>query len=744
MNARLPARDVVLIGAGHTHAHVLRMWRMKPPKDVRLTCLTNFYEATYSGMLPGTLAGLYEPRRMAIDLVRFCASAGVRLVLGEWTGLNLQRREVLLADRPPLPYDVLSVGIGSVPRGSVLDANGRAASDDCLNLAIKPMQTFLGRLERQLRCAMERSAGRPLRVAVVGAGVAGIEITLAMPARVRALDPRRECELFLVDRHDQVTRGLNDRAQRLILDELDARRVTRVLGSDVRGWDVGGLELEDGTKLEVDIALWATSAKAPEILRRLDLPTDDAGFLLTRPNLQTTADQPIFVVGDSGTIAASRTPKAGVYAVRQGRVLWQNLQRQLRGESLVQYKPQSGFLKLLSTGDGRAILDYRGMAAHGRWCWKLKDWIDGRFMDKYQDYEPMEMKPDDSDATSAVAMRCAGCGGKVGPDVLSRVLARLDVPPAEHVVVGLAESDDAAIVRTPAGGQTVVTTDFFTAFLDDPYLVGRIAALNAASDVFALGARPRGALAMATLPLGSPRQQEQLLYELLAGGLRELTAMGAALVGGHTIEGPQAALGFTILADAPAQPTLKSGLRPGDHLLLTKPLGSGTLLAAQMQAKCRSDWFAPLVENMLRSNEPPPGLFETADIRAVTDVTGFGLAGHLLEMLRASGATAEICLADVPLLPGAREMLAEGIESTLAPANRSIEDQIETAAGVRERVEYRSLFDPQTSGGLLLGVVEQQLSHVLDQWEQHAGSRPTVIGRAVDRGDDDRVLLRVR
>ena len=455
--------------------------------------------------------------------------------------------------------------------------------------------------------------------------------------------------------------------------------------------------------------------------------------MLTRATLQTVADAPIFAVGDAGTIQGSRTPKAGVYAVRQGPFLWRNIERMLRGQPLEEYVPQRGFLSLLATGDGRAILSYKGLAFHGEWCWRLKDYIDSRFMDKYQDYTPAMAAPPVEDKSP---MRCAGCGGKVSGSVLSRVLERLEVAPAEHVLLGLSARDDAAIIAPPGGRPIVATADFFTAFLDDPYLVGRVAALNAASDLFAMGARPLAALALATVPVGPALKQEELLYELLAGGIEEFRRMGATLVGGHTIEGPQTTIGYSMLADAGSgRPRTKAGLRPGDQLVLTKPLGTGILLAAQMQARCRAAWYQPLIELLTESNQAAAEAAGAFDVQGMTDVTGFGLAGHLLEMLNASNVAVELSLDDVPLLPGVSELIAEGVESTLAPANRLNELEID-AGPKRLGPRYAALFDPQTSGGLLLGVSPDQLDSLLARLSSSSPFPPAVIGRVVPFNSD--------
>jgi selenide,water dikinase len=333
-------------------------------------------------------------------------------------------------------------------------------------------------------------------------------------------------------------------------------------------------------------------------------------------------------------------------------------------------------------------------------------------------------------------MRCAGCGGKVGGSVLHRVLSRLEIPPNDRVLVGLDKPDDAAVIATRDGQPVTVTTDFFTAPLDDPYLVGRIAALNAGSDIFAMGAKPHSALAMATIPVGKPPAQEQLLYELLAGSNRELSAMGATLVGGHTIEGPQITLGFTLLADTPRQPRTKNLLRPGDLLVLTKPLGTGVLLAAQMRAECRAEWFGPLLESMLLSNQSAAETADQFDVRGMTDVTGFGLAGHLLEMLRAADIYAELRLDRIELLHGTADLIAAGVESTLAPANRAVEADISVPEALRQQPSYAALFDPQTSGGLLLGIAEKDAEAFCRSLVEQSDVPVAIVGHVVEAGHD--------
>ncbi len=736
MQTRLPSREVVLLGIGHTNAHVLRMWRMHAPPDARLTCISDFPVATYSGMLPGVLAGLYPRERMQIDLVRLASAARARLILGEVTGLDLTAQRLLFDHRAPIPFDALSIGIGSSPRTDGVSINGSSL------VPIKPMQTLIERLTARLEeWQQSRSTPQsPLRIVIVGGGAGGVEIAFCLPAFIRRMLGEKDLEVSLVHAGESLIPGARPETSRRAAAELRSRGVDLRLSRSVTRVEPDKVQTDDGNSLAADVVLWATGAAPPELLGRLGLPTDANGFLLTRDTLQTTANAPVFVVGDSGTRQTDPTPKAGVYAVRQGPVLWENIQRTLAGREPTPYEPQHDFLKLLNLGDGRALGEYKGFSFSSRWAWKLKDWIDGRFMDKYQDYTPA-MMPAQSDNShkpgeDQPAMRCAGCGGKVGGRVLSRVLSRLEIPPDERVVVGLASPDDAAVLKTPAGGRTVVTTDFFTPPLDDPWLSGRIAALNAAGDVFAMGARPTAVVASCAIPPGAPAAQEELLYQLLAGSLHEFRSMGASLVGGHTIESSELLIGFTVLAESgAAADSAKSGLRAGDAILLTKPLGLGVLLAAHMQARCPAEAFMSAVNAMLTSNQHASEIAARHGVRAMTDVTGFGLAGHLLEMLTASSVHAELPLSSVPLLPGAAELLSAGVESTLAPSNRHVETDISAGDELRRGPKYAALFDPQTNGGLLIGLPADRATGLQQSLREDGGVESWIVAHIHDGRD---------
>lgn len=383
----LAARTVVLLGIGHTNAHILRQWSMSPLPDAQLVCVSRFPVSTYSGMLPGTLAGDYVPEQMTIDLVRLSAAAGAVLILDEVTGLDLAARRLLFQEHPPLHFDALSIGIGSVP------AMAAEIVDEAPLVAIKPMQTFRRRLAQRLQLVLADEHRGQISVAVVGGGVAGVEVALCLRgflAEVAAKDRRAgevEFLLTLVQRNDQILPDCSQALRRRALRQLSAAGIRVETASAVRQVATDRLILENGAPLPADLVVWSTGAAPPPLLKELGLPLDERGFLLTDRTLKSTADAPIFAVGDSGTILDEKLAKAGVFAVRQGPILWENLRRVLEGDPLQSYRPQRRFLKLLNCGDGTALGEYGSIAFHGRWVWKLKDWIDTRFVEMYQTFK---------------------------------------------------------------------------------------------------------------------------------------------------------------------------------------------------------------------------------------------------------------------------------------------------------------------------------------------------------------------
>jgi selenide,water dikinase len=325
----------------------------------------------------------------------------------------------------------------------------------------------------------------------------------------------------------------------------------------------------------------------------------------------------------------------------------------------------------------------------------------------------------------------------VGANILSRALGSLQPVARQDVLIGLHEPDDAAVVKVPAGKAVVQTVDFFRAFIDDPYLFGKVAANHALGDIFAMGGEPQTATAVCTVPPGLEAKVEDLLLQMMGGAVEVLNAAGCSLVGGHTGEGRELALGFAInglIDEKMAQVMRKGGMQAGDLLVLTKPIGTGTLFAAHARGAARGRWIDGAMQSMLMSNQVGAQILSAYGATACTDLTGFGLLGHLVEMTRPSGVDAELQLSALPLMDGAVECVKAGIVSSLQPANVRLRRALRNAEEFVQDARYPLLFDPQTAGGLLASVPAEQADACVAALQAAGYAHTAIIGRVMAAG----------
>ena len=737
-------KDLVLVGGGHSHVTVLKRFGMKPMPGVRLTLICRDAHTPYSGMLPGFVAGHYSYDDAHIDLGALARFAGARFYHSTVTSLDLTGKKVLCDNRPPVQFDLLSINTGSTPTTDhVPGATGNV-------VPVKPINQFLDRWEALSERAMATSD--PLRIAVVGAGAGGVEITLAIQHRLRQL--RRaagrndsDIEYHLYSNTAEILPTHNAKVRATFADVLKKRGVQVHLGEPIVQVAPGRLRTAGGGEIEPDEILWVTAAGAPSWPGEAGLSVDEAGFIKVDDTLQSQSHPEVFAAGDVAAMVNHPRPKSGVFAVRQGKPLERNLRRLLLGRAPKPFRPQSKFLGLISTGDKYAVASRGEWSVKGRSLWRWKDWIDRRFMDKYNDLPDMDedektdlpaglASADVVKEISAIAMRCGGCGAKVGATVLSRALSELKPAPRGDVLIGLHEPDDAAVVEVPPNKLMVHTVDYFRSMVDDPYVFGKIAANHSLGDIYAMGAEPQTALAIATVPFGIESKVEDTLTQMMAGAMEILNDANCALVGGHTSEGPELSLGFAVNGLIDRDSIMrKGGLRAGDKLIVTKPIGTGTLFAADMRHQAKGRWIAAALDHMAMSNRKGADCLVAHGSRAATDITGFGLLGHLVEMVRASGVDVVLDLDSVPLMDGAAETVKAGIVSSLQPQNvrlrRAVANQEEAGRDPR----YPLIYDPQTAGGLLASVPADRADDCVAALKALGYERTMIVGEVLPQSD---------
>jgi selenide,water dikinase len=723
---------LVLAGGGHTHALLLRRWLMRPrlrPAHTLVTLVSRQSTAPYSGTLPALVAGLIAPQECAIDLRRLCALAGVSFLRAEIVGLDPLARELTLQGRPPLRFDRLSLDVGAVTAG------GSAASGQ----AVKPLEPFLAWLSSLMPASELR---------IRGGGAAAVELALAL--RARGHGPR----LLL-------------RGQGLRLGSAAANRLGERLLAEA------AIPLERNVPPEAPADLACTGSRAPAWLAAAGLPVDAAtGRVVTTASLQVLEHPHLFAAGDCAVVAEAPRPASGVWAVRAAPLLAVNLQRSLEQPQrpLRPWRPQRRALQLLGDGgwspQGPRAVAFWGPFALGpsRWLWRWKHQLDRGFLEGFTALVPMQPE----------AMACRGCAAKLAAAPLEVALARLegmamaqapspsstDRAVTDRAVTERAATappaapppEDAAVLATAADGSLLLqSVDGFPALVADPWLNARLTTLHACGDLWASGAAVDSVQALVTLPEAEPALQEELLLQTLAGVRSVLDLLGARLIGGHTLEGRDGAglaLALTVNGRAaPGRHWPKGPLREGDALLLCGPLGSGVLFAAAAAGAARPGWIDAALETMQRSQAPLVALLAAHGCQACTDVTGFGLLGHLGEMLAAGGGVGggaggsgspplmvRLEARGVAAFDGALDLLDQGWASSLAPANARALALLQgpvRLVGERAAAHQALLIDPQTCGPLLAALPADRAGAALAALQRAGFSEAALIGRVL-------------
>jgi len=705
------SRDLVLIGGGHAHALVLRMWGMNPMAGVRVTVINPAPTAPYTGMLPGFVAGHYSRDELNIDLVKLCRFAGARLVLGHAYGIDTARKTIEVTGRPEIGYDVASVDVGihtGMPEIDGFDDHGIAA---------KPLDVFADRWTDF--CA--DAVGGPKDAAVIGGGIAGAELALAMQHRL--VQNGGDARVALIESASALT-GITGSTFRKLSKALKSAGVICHFGANVTKVEKNRVVVGDQI-IQSSFTTGAAGARPYAWVADTDLSLHD-GYIAVDAALACIGQPDIFAAGDCAHLTQSPRPKAGVFAVRAAPILLHNLKAKLSGGQVKPFHPQSTYLKLISLGRKSAIAEKGkwSLAADRMWDWK--DRIDQNFMDQFRAFPQMETPPDPLERAIGVSETldvkplCGGCGAKVGPAVLHDALCDLADGQRSDVVSKL--GDDAAVIKI-GGRKQVISVDHLRAFDEDPWRMARIATVHALGDVWAMGAAPQTVLVSLVLPRMENELQKRTLREIMAGVQSITQDCDADIVGGHTSQGAEMTIGLTVtglLAKNVGAITL-TGAKVGDALILTRPIGSGTLLAAEMVGAARGEDVACLLTQLQQPQAKASAILATAN--AMTDVTGFGLGGHLLAMCKASGVGAELKMQDVPIFDGALELAKAGHQSSIFQDNAAISDHF-TGLECEKR---NLLFDPQTSGGLLAAVSSADAPGLVHKL-QDAGYPAVLIG----------------
>ncbi|MDD1612780.1 MAG: selenide, water dikinase SelD [Methylococcaceae bacterium] len=740
--------DLVLLGGGHANIQVLKMLAMNPIGGLRITLISDQTHSPYSGMLPGYLAGYYSYDDCHFDLRRLCEELGQRFIKAKIIGLDLKQKKIQLENRAEIRYDCASINVGIVPRR----IENLAPTSQKKLISLKPISQFIAHWDRLIADQKAYQGREPLPLAVVGAGAAGVEIAIILKMLIDQND--WNAEVSLIHRHEFLVSANDPRAQQQLSKTLDTAGIKVISNTEVLQLQEKGLLLKDaqGQLQRQDFyrALVATQAAAPPWFKCSGLPVDQGGFLKVTEKLLVENEDALFAAGDCIHFMPSPLKKAGVYAVRQGRILEHNIRAFFTRQSgLKTFHPKKDVLSLITVGDRKAIV-HQDSASILRWLspallWRVKDRIDGRFMQRFQaqtfaqkpsHFNPVMPRPkttlvpeDWQDNT------CGGCGSKLAASTLNQSLNKLTIPHDDTVLLGVKEGEDCALTRFSGHSLCLQSLDQFRAFISDPFVFGQIAAQHALSDIYAMGGIAKTAQVGLTLCPANERIHREDIFQVMSGVLNILTQSGVSLVGGHTGEGSELAIAMAVQGEVEPQQLLKKQLtQSGNRLILTKPIGTGVIFAANMLAQANGKLVDAALNSMLQSNKIALLAIRPFDISGCTDITGFGLLGHAFEMIDKNSGNAigvKIDYRSIPLLDGVRDLFAKGYSASLAERNyQSLRSVLNHDVNLSS---HPALFDPQTSGGLLFSVPSEQTQDCLVALHQHGILEASVIGEVINQ-----------
>lgn len=707
----------MLVGGGHSHVHVLASLARRPIDGLRTTVVSREVLTPYSGMLPGYVAGHYNWLDIHIDLAPLCTAAGARLISGTAKQLDLESRQLICTNRPPVRFDLLSINVGAAP------ATGEIHGADRFGIAVKPINRFVPQWQALLERLLAEP-DRPVRIAIIGGGASGVELGLAIDHRLRIVEGLKNVEMILVSAAPEIVAGHNPATRRFLIKELGRRKFDLHLGARVIAVEDGALETDVDGRLGVDEVLWVTQAAPQPWPAEAGLVVDADGFIVVNEKLQSLSDPEVFAAGDIATVDGEPRPKAGVFAVRQGVVLAENLRRAAAGETLQSFRPQDRFLSLISTGRKSAIASRGDFAAAGHWAWRWKDWIDRRFMARFAVRDRPERKPRPAISTvfapgDTDMDENAEAGGR---EILERVFARLNISMQAESLAGARAGT--ALLRPVVNSFEVQSISGIGELLTDPYVLGGVFAAHAMNEVFAVGGVPRSALVSVTLPRADEACIEEDVFLLFAGIIAALEPVGASVAAGHVriADALNVDIAMTGTVD---EPDVMQRRRASidDLLILTKPVGTGALLSAARDARCRSDWYFSAIDSMQVIHQQALIEFRVAGVRSCTAVGESGLLGHMRELAGAARLTTELWPEHIPMLAGVAELL--GAESVNARSPEGVDCGVFAPGDPRVRV----LSDAQLSGGMLAAVRADKAVQCLASLRANGYVKAAIVGR---------------
>ena len=692
--------DLVLIGGGHSHLSVLMKLSKRPINGNRITLITNEIDTPYSGMIPGYIEGIYSWRDSHIDLYRLCLKLNVRFIHAEVERVSAYEKEIYFKDRPKIKFDVLSINTG-------IQSNNReikGAAKYCL--PVKPISKLTNNFLNKITNFKS--------IAFIGGGAGSVELALAI--KKRFLNINQDIKITIITGKRGLLSTFPQKTKLTSLKTLEKFKIDIIEYKRVLEVKPKQIILSDKSILKIDKAILSTNSMTPKWLAKSDILLTKDNYILVNKSFQTNYKY-VFASGDVIDFNNQNLKKAGVFAVRSGKPLAINIRKFILGKKLVEYKFNKNYLALIGTSKRSAIATKYNLTFNSRFFFYLKKYIDQNFIKKFSDFRIRKKFTLDALKTDVLnifvkhkekitdendIMQCKGCAAKVPLNALKQALPK-DI---------VSTSEDA--VSVPGQPELYQTVDMISSIITDPFLLGKIAANHSISDMVSVNSKITSAMMILQLPLSKTEINSRDLEQVLLGANEIFKTIDCPLIGGHTMIGKDKdpIIGFSILGQKQKKIKIMKNrrkIKTKDLLILTEKIGSGLIFAGINNYLIDSYFQIDVIKQMIKGNLNFGKISNQLNILSMTDITGFGLANHLLNLIKRDNSKTGLTIYPnkIPLFEGVNECLNKDIKSSLFKSNYDIAQKDIIYKRDKSKLD-NILYDPQTVGGIAFIIPQEE------------------------------------
>lgn len=669
--------------------------------------ISNNYDAVYSGLTPLYLKNKLKKKDISIDLQRLCFNAGATFIKDEVLSINPSSKEVFLKKYPKFNYDILSINSGSISNNKKIKIEKNANY-----FFVKPINFFLENLNKIDEIIYKNEH---TRLSVIGNGIAGYEIAYNLKERYK-----KKIDINLIGPRASKENNINTNSYKKLKKIAIDLNITEYDGR-VEKIDKNFLTLDNGKNIKSDINLLSTGVNPPDWFQKNLLSKDLNGFGVVNQSLQSVNEENIFITGDLATIQNHERPRSGVMAVRHGEVLKENIFLKLQNKPLKKIYLQRNWLYIVNTYNDKSLLNYYFFTFHNKWCTKLKFFIDINFMNKFKFPNKIFMKKKiltfEEENKNNQTMYCQGCGSKVAKKTLISFLKNDNKNQ---------ELSDCLVVNFKSKSilQTIDHIKLFSSF--NPFDFGVISYFHSQNDILAGG----GSVKSLSVSLGVPFSEgiiESFFLEFFMEGIKKAANEdGATIASGHSYLSNEP--GITITMNGSIERKLSKTLAKSSNLIyLSKSLGTGYLLSAYFKnsESISSEDFEKLVKHLKKSNKNAYKAAYETGCKAITDISGFGLGSHLMDICKISNLCARLKLSENCLINSNLNLLklykSTGYENNYEASHKFMKLK-------ENSILNDILFDPQTNGPLLMVVEKDKKEFFEEKFIEYNHYKPLLIG----------------